>query len=123
MRVRDRLPTPSLVEQHDVVLLGVEQTSMFGRDAATWTTMQKNRGFATRVTTSFKIDFVTIANVAHAGLVRSNRRVKSAESYHLRIVGQVFFAIKAATLNRRRKAFQKTPQNKQYVPDFTNFFG
>lgn len=96
---------------------------MLGRDAATWTTMQKNRGFAPRLTASFKIDFVTIANVAHAGLVRSNRRVKSAESYHLRIVGQVFFAIKAATLNRRRKAFQKTPQNKQYVPDFTNFFG
>lgn len=82
MRVRDRLPAPSLIEQHDVVLLGVEQTSMLGRDTATWTTMQKNRGFAPRLTASFKIDSVTIANVAHAGLVRSNRRVKRAESYH-----------------------------------------
>src|SRR5699024_6766789 len=70
----------ALVEQQDLVPLGVEQPPVVGVGAPSGTAVQEHHRFAGGVAAPLPADMVSVTDVAHAGVVRCDGRVLRARS-------------------------------------------
>ena len=74
--MRSGSTTPTLVEQNDPVILGVEITPHGRAASAPRPTMQNNNWLPIRVAALLDINFVAIPNIQHTLIERFDRRVK-----------------------------------------------
>ena len=71
-----RASAAALVEQHDAVALGVEESPVPGRGARARSAVQEHDRLALGVAALLPVDAVAVADDEHAGLVRLDRGIE-----------------------------------------------
>jgi hypothetical protein len=81
--MRGAPPAATLIEENDVVVLGVEVKAAFAGAPGSWPPVNHERRLPVRIAAGLPVDNVAVAHVEHSFVVRLNVRVQVGHGLYL----------------------------------------